>query len=412
MAQRQRTAHKPKSDFPIFEYIDRLMPGKLIASFMELPRHYRWLIVSILASAFLFWVFLKVVVGGLNDYVESRKPQGMDTLRLSYGLETRPLPVLPETLDPEAQFIVLPPAIAEYYVLQIPVSAEEAEARAEAELETFLTLSMPLEKGLLTLQETLSDQMAVQAEAAPAEETVPTEQAATANPEVANVLPTAIAPDATAVPTALPTAAPTVDPIQAQSTAVNNALRELQPLNLALEDSGSIAAVYPKLAALQSGMSGLVSAGVTLPELEAFNAHLSALAAVEPPTLYQMNDCMRSSKMIVRRQDAQTVPTCTIDPTASYVESGNYLFDGQEFNVVVAQYPHHDAATAAAKQMFYYARTIGRTGNFALGPIEYDYVFSFANEVYTLTWTHENWAYSLSAKDFKALEQFVKFFPY
>ncbi len=406
MAQRQRTLSKSKSDFPIFEYLDRITPGRLIANFLELPRHYRWLIVSILASAFLLWVFLRVVVGGLNTYVESRKPQGVDTLRLSYGLETRPLPQLPETLDPEAQFVVLPPAIAEYYVLQIPPSAEEAEARAEAELEAFLALSVPVEDGLLTLQETLAEQVVAQAEAAAA----PTQAAAPAEVSAAaiEVLPTAIVMDATAVPTA----APTVDPIQAQSTAVNNALLELQAINLAVEEAESIAAVYPKVAALQSSIGALTSAGVTLPELDAFNAHLTALAAVEPPTVYQINDCLRSSKMIVRRQDTAAAPPCVIDQTATYVESGNYLFDGQEFNVVAAQYPHHAAATTAAKQVFYHTRSVGRTGNFALGPIEYDYVFSFADGVYSLTWTHENWAYSLSTKDNKALEQFVKFFPY
>jgi hypothetical protein len=409
MTQKQRTVRRQKSDFPIFEYLDMLMPNKLIARFMEIPRHYRWLIISILASSVVLYIFLRVVVGGLYAYLDSRVPRGYDALYLTYGLEERALPEIPDTIDPEAPFVVLPSLVAERYELQIPLSEEELEALANAELEAFLGLSIPAETALNAFQKHLAETLEAQAEAVEA-------SAVEATPVPAEVLTgegdtAAPAEGALADATAMPTVAPTVDPVQLQFTAVNIALAEVVALNETLDEAESIQPVFERLPKLQEALAGLLPTGVTLQEVEPFNARLAELAAMEPPTVYRTSDCLMASKAVVRRSEA-VVPPCAIDPTATFVEQGQYLYNDVAFQVVVAEYPDHDRATQAVKQIFGYARTIGRTGNFSLGPIEYDYVFNHADDLYTFTWSHENWVFSISAENFIELENLVKTFPY
>lgn len=408
MAQKQHSTRQQKSDFPIFEYLNMVMPHRLIARWLELPRHYRWLIISILASAVILWIFLKVVVGGLYAYIDSQIPRGYDALYLPYALETRALPELPETIAEDTLFVVLPETIAETYALQIPPSQEEIEAANAAELEAFLALSTPVEKGLAALQESLAKSLEERAAAAAITET----EAASTEAAVAPVdEAAALAADVTAAPTL----APTVDTVQVQSTAVNIALAELSALNTVLADSDSIQPVFDTLPKLREAMAGLIPTGVTLLSLDAFIARLAELAEIGPPVVYKVSDCLVSSKMVVRRADVVAQP-CTIDQTATFVERGDYQHNGMNFNVVVAEYPDHDTATRAVKQVFEYARINGRVGNFSLGPIEYDYAFTQTgngpNELYSFTWSHENWVYSITTDNFIELENLVKVFPY
>src|SRR5690606_24281814 len=207
MAQKQHLSRQQKSDFPIFEYLDMVMPHRLIARWLELPRHYRWLIISILASAVILWIFLKVVVGGLYAYIDSQIPRGYDALYLPYALETRALPELPETISEDTLFVVLPETIAETYALSIPLSKEQMEAANAAELEAFLALSTPVEQGLVALQESLAKVLEERAAAITETQAASTEAAA-------------LEADVTAAPTL----APTVDTVQLQATAVNIAL--------------------------------------------------------------------------------------------------------------------------------------------------------------------------------------------
>ncbi|HLV35155.1 MAG TPA: hypothetical protein VKY59_08590 [Spirillospora sp.] len=394
MAQKQHLSRQQKSDFPIFEYLDMVMPHRLIARWLELPRHYRWLIISILASAVILWIFLKVVVGGLYAYIDSQIPRGYDALYLPYALETRALPELPETISEDTLFVVLPETIAETYALQIPLSQEEMEAANAAELEAFLALSTPVEQGLVALQESLAKVLEERAAAITETQAASTEAAA-------------LEADVTAAPTL----APTVDTVQLQATAVNIALAELSALSMALADSDSIQPVFDTLPKLREAMAGLIPTGVTLLSLDPFIARLDELAEIKPPAVYKVSDCLVSSKMVVRRAD-MVAQTCPIDQTATFVEWGDYQHNDTIFNVVVAEYPDHDTATRAVKQVFQYARTIGSTGNFSLGPIEYDYAFSHADSLYTFTWSHENWVYSITTDNFAELENLVKVFPY
>ena len=97
-----------------------------------------------------------------------------------------------------------------------------------------------------------------------------------------------------------------------------------------------------------------------------------------------------------------------------YVEQGDYInTDGASLNVVVAEFPRPVDAAWAVKQLFYRARKIGYTGNFALNDIiAYNYFFSQIDGIYTLAWSHENWVYSISGWSNEDIDRMVKVFPY
>ena len=389
MAQKSYTKHQPKSDFPIFDYLEMVMPNRLLARWMELPRHYRWTIVSIIASAVALWLFLRIVVGGLHAYLDSQIPRGYDALYLTYDFEARPLPQVPANMSAEMPFVVLPQMIGEQYALQMPLSKAEIEAADAAELESLLMFSLPAQESLTAIQQSLTTALQAQTEAS----AVDTETAA-ANVE------TSTAPDAT-------------DPAQEmmqQQTAVNAALAQISALHIKLADADSIEPVYDMLPQLQSTLMALTPVGVALPEVDMLNSRLAELSAVEPPATYSISECLVSSKPAARASD--TVQPCVIDQTATFVESGVYRSSTMSLNVTAAQYADHDSATAAVKQVFQYARSIGSTGNFSLGSIAYDYAYTQANDLFTLTWSHANWVYSITVPDVSTLDTLVAAFPY
>jgi hypothetical protein len=392
MAQKQRAARRSNSDFPIFDYLEMIAPTRVIYQFQALPRHYRWLIISIIASAVMLWAFLTIVVGGVNHYLATRGEFLYDALYLPYNLEARPLPELPEVINDSTGFVVLPQTIGENYILNIPPSEEEAKAAAEAEIEAFLALSVPVEMALTNVQSTLAEAAATETVT---EAVVPTAAAET--------VPTAAA-------TAAPTIAPTVDTLPIQNAAVNAALLELTMLNDTLAEVESIEPVFAKLPVLQKVVADLAAAGVVLPEADALNARLTELAALERPT-YKINDCLMSSK-IVSGRDRDFVPVCTIENTATFVERGDYSYNGEIFNVTAAQYIGHEAATAAVKSLFDLGRQNGRHGNYSMDVIKYDYFYNLTDDLYTFAWSHENWVFSITTASNTALEELVKNFPY
>ena len=141
MAHRQTSTPKQKkSDFPIFEYIEKLMPNRLVTRFMDLPRHVRWTIFSSLASLFILWIVLRFVVGGLYAWIDGQGPFLKDSFYLPYNFSERPLPVSPENAT---EGLVLPDQISDQYVLQIPPGEDQLKAAHQAELDAFLTLSQP-----------------------------------------------------------------------------------------------------------------------------------------------------------------------------------------------------------------------------------------------------------------------------
>jgi hypothetical protein len=380
-----------------------VMPKNIIERYLELPSYMRWLIISILACAVILWVFFTVVIAGLNHYIETRGAFLKDALYLPYGLETRALPALPETIDPNAPFVVLPDQINNQYILQIPPSREEIRAQQLAERDAFWALSVPVEKALIALQKELDTTLQ-------ANEKLAAEMAAAA--PVAAPAEGESAGEAAPAVEAQPTIMPTVDPVRIQLTAVNIALADLVMINDTLADAVSLEPVRNLVAPLLDKMNGVTASGVVLAELDPFNAHLAALAAQKPPAQYLVNDCLMASKMPVRRSDLALVPPCTIDQTATFVESGTYLYNDMPFRVGVAQYPDHESATTAIKSVYWHALATGRSGNFTLGMIEYDYFFSYVEGQYAFTWSHDNWVFSVAAPNPGAMEALVKALPF
>ena len=417
--QKRRTQQKQKSDFPIFDYIDMVMPHKLFARFMEMPRHLRWTIISSIASLVLLIIFLRFVIGGLNYWIDTRGPFLNESYYLPYPLAERPLPVFPEVTPEDDRFLLLPQRIAENYVLQIPPTDEEMQAINQAELDEFLVLSLAAEESLTTLRESLSGMIVEPVETVVAEETnVEVVATPIANEEVA--LTPVVEVDALGTPIAVteivPTAAPTVDPILVQVMSIDGVLTPLVALNETLQDADSIEAAYVSAPVLRGQLHALEGTGINLPlEIPPFQERINELSEVEPATIYQSSECLMDSLYVEGAvEDPDEQRPCSIIRRALYLEQGDYVANnGAEFNIVVAEFPRPVDAAWAVKQLFYRARFVGATGDFALDDIiEYNYFFSQIDGVYTLGWSHENWVYSISTVSAVDIDSLMKVFPY
>ncbi len=195
--------------------------------------------------------------------------------------------------------------------------------------------------------------------------------------------------------------------------ALDGVLMPLETLNDNLKEADSLDPVRAQIPDLQSKLSLLAGSGLTLPpEVTAFQQHLDSLPAVKAPVYYNSNECLMAA--LTPAKDSETVPPCDITQRATYVEQGSYLNQkGAEFNVVIAEFPRSVDADWAVKQLFYRARGIGQTGNFALDNIiEYNYFFSQIDLIYTLGWSHDNWVYSVSAATIDDIDSMMTAFPY
>lgn len=396
MAQKHRTARRQKSSFPVFDYIDAMMPDKLADRFNDMPHHIRWTIVSAVASLIILWVFMRVVVGSINHYIDTRGPYLQDALRLPYALETRPLPAYPDVIEEVVDIYVLPDTIGAY-VLQIPPSAEEVQAVNEAELAAFLALSLPVERSLTALSDSLNERVA----AIPVVEEAPPE----ADAEVAE--------DGEAAPVI----APTVDPVLLQLTAVDVVLAQLTTLNEALEDDDSISLAVAQARPLHGAINGLIASGVAVPlGVEPLKVRIEELAAIEPPLIYMINDCLVTSMPVLSDNDTRVFPpSCNLTQTALWVERGEYIHsdNGKSIDVTITEFSRPEDAAWGVKQAYYYGRFIAATGDFAMNDVlEYNYFFSFANGLYTLAWSHENWVYSIATDTPIEIDSLMKNFPY
>lgn len=406
--QRSNSNKQKKSDFPIFEYLDKLMPDKLVSRFAELPRHVRWTIISSVASLIILWIVLRVVVGGLNSWLDNQGEFLTDAYYLPYPLMERPFPAYPEAAAPDDQFRILPATIGDQYVLQVPLTETEQDSLKQMELDSFLALSQPAEAALASLRHSLSEQLGTAAEPA-AEVVEPTADSAAVPTD------SALALVPTIDLTVMPTMAPTVDPIQTQINALDQVLATLVPLNAGLQTANSIEPVYGVAPELQNKLNALTVSGITLPaDVESFSTRISELAALEPPIIFHNSECLMDALVPEGESEDRANRPCGITQRALYVEQGDYIgTDGTAFNVVVAEFPRSVDAAWAVKQLFYRARKIGNTGNFALDNIiEYNYAFSQIDGVYTLVWSHDNWVYSVSSFSTEDIDRMMQVFPY
>jgi hypothetical protein len=292
------------------------------------------------------------------------------------------------------QSLILPQTIDNQYVLHVSPSEAELKVMQKTELEAFLALSLPVADSLTALRQSLGEQTG---EAA-ASDTEQSSEAAVTTPATEG--------EVQATP----------DVVQLQVTALDNLLPTLTSLNQALQASDSLAQVYGSTAQwLQSQMNTIAGTGIAMPpETEAFVQQINALSSMEKPVYYSNNECLMASLSARWGNSNIDNAPCTISNRAMYVEQGDYVGNnGPAFNVVAAEFPTPVAAGWAVKQLFYRARFIGFTGDFALDDIiEYNYFFSQIDGVYTLAWSHDNWVYSISSTSSDQIDTIIKVFPF
>ena len=143
---------------------------------------------------------------------------------------------------------------------------------------------------------------------------------------------------------------PTVDPIQLQLTALDGVLTPLVTLNEALQQESSIDMVYGSVGLLQSQLNGLAASGIDVPlGVEPFKLRIDELAAIEPPVIYRVNECLMAAKALEIDLNATfNLPPCGITQRAWFVEQGEYVNSaGRSYNIAVAEFPRPvDAAWA------------------------------------------------------------------
>lgn len=369
MAQKTREVYRGKSDFPVFEYVEKLMPQTLIEVYQELPRHIRYTILSTIASVTLLWAMLSIVLGGINNHLATRGAFLYDALYTTYALETRALPLIAETAT---GFTVLPQSIATDYLRQMPLNEAAIAADALAQRDTFRLQAAPAQISLEALQSFLNELIAANTSTDASE---------------------------TAALTSL----------HQQLTAVNAALVEVSAINNTLATEVSIDPVAGSLPKLRETIAAVAATGIVMPELQALGTYLDTMTSTAPALLYRINECLASSGSETDMGDTRP---CPLSLGASMVERADYMRGDSVFNVVAAEFASHEESTSVVSSLYQYGRSIGRTGNFSLGTIEYDYFFHFADDLYSFSWSHENWVYSISSASFADLDELLKVFPY
>ncbi len=99
---------------------------------------------------------------------------------------------------------------------------------------------------------------------------------------------------------------------------------------------------------------------------------------------------------------------------AAYLTNGLYNnAGGAAIHVVAAQFKPEMATTqevmTALKAV---ADSIGRTGNYVIGVGAVSYFYSSTPDLYSFTWSHNDWVYSIASPDMGQLEKAVKGFAY
>lgn len=100
---------------------------------------------------------------------------------------------------------------------------------------------------------------------------------------------------------------------------------------------------------------------------------------------------------------------------SAYALIGDYQTQaGDRLNMVMSQFASPEDARLAMRQLFERARTDadGRTGSYVLGVTEVDYFTSSGRRMYSFSWGHGLWVYTVTTPSFDAMEDFVRSFPH
>jgi|GEM_PF-6861156 len=99
---------------------------------------------------------------------------------------------------------------------------------------------------------------------------------------------------------------------------------------------------------------------------------------------------------------------------AAYLTQGLYEdANGAAIHVVAAQFKPELATTMQVMNALKaVADAVGRTGNYVIGVGAVDYFYSSTPDLYSFTWAHNGWVYSIASPEMSQLEKAVQGFAY
>ncbi len=339
-----------------------------------MPRHQRGLVISIIASMILSLVIVGFGRAAINHYLATRGVFLYDALQSPYQIEERTIPLVPTQPDT----IILPAAIGSYQ-WQIPLTEEELEAAAIAEVESLGMMITAVQRAIETY-----DTAAASVAAATATETEVVGQIA----EEPAVLIT----------------------VEQQTLVLEAALVQLETALPVVEKADTIAEVIaaPEIYPLRVALDTVANSDIALTEVNDLLLHFSQIET-EMALPASVNDCLVASEA-----GSDELPACGITIYPLYLEPGTYQItaDAQPVAVTMATFEDHETATSMMKELYTYADTNGQTGNYTLGVTQVDYFYSRLEGDYTFVWSHDNWVYVISALSFTDMEAIATAFPY
>lgn len=205
---------------------------------------------------------------------------------------------------------------------------------------------------------------------------------------------------------------PTVDSaaLEAQRRAAieaaHAALPAVEPVTEGAADT-TAAAEAPTIdeAAIRASIQPEVDASyfVVMPQLFGFNRTY----IYDNVTVHPVMGCL------VRPEPTTELP-CGLTQQSTFVEAADYTdLNNQVIRVAAVQYATTNQAQNTLLQLFRFSRDQGSMGNYAITltqPI--GYFFASAHGWRTLTWSHENWVFSVSAQSIAQVEAVVQSLPY
>jgi len=168
---------------------------------------------------------------------------------------------------------------------------------------------------------------------------------------------------------------------------------------------------------LKTFIPGISPAEEAAPVVEATagGAEGTVEATAQPTLAQTMNDqlgfCLWSAAEF---DPTLAMQTGCLPYEARYLTNGYYRDNGGALVHVSAVMFSQDVSPSVDVMTALKARAdlIGRTGNYVIGVGPVDYFFSSTPELYTFTWAHNGWVYSISSPDMGVMEKAIRNFPY
>ncbi len=133
-------------------------------------------------------------------------------------------------------------------------------------------------------------------------------------------------------------------------------------------------------------------------------------AEVAPAEQYLLAECLLSAADFDPL--AETNTGCLPFPVA-YLTSGLYEGGASPIHLVAAQFDPVEVLTGnVMKSLKSQAERIGRMGNYVIGVGTVDFFYSSTPDLYSITWAHDGWVYTISTPDMNQLEKMLEAFPY